>query len=108
MVAPVFDKGAPVWSHYCSTSYLRKVQNTYTLQILFGSGHQTPPSCRSLRYVLDAHKNKEISFKLCHYGATYCKRGKMGISKRVFLVILACKNLMEEVKSILAECNLLP
>ena len=56
MVAPVFDYGAPVWSLYCSTANLEKVQNR-AYRSFWGVGRKHPLAAAA-RDVLDANKTK--------------------------------------------------
>ena len=56
MVASVFDYGAPVWSHYCSTADLEKVQNR-AYRFFLGVGRKHPLAAAA-GDVLDAHKTE--------------------------------------------------
>ena len=98
LVSPVFDYGAPIWSHYCSTADLKKIQN------------------RAYRFFHRRHMcwiptKRRHQLQTLSFGITYYEKG---ISRRVFLECTKIaeeehfRNCSSEVRCILAECNLLP
>ena len=109
LVAPVLDYEAPIWSHYCSTTDLEKVQNRLYLGV--GRKHPLAAAAGDMCWMPTKWRHQLQTLSFWHY---ILQKGENRISKRVFL---ECKKKAEEehirnwvsvVRCILAECNLLP
>ena len=112
VVAPVFDYGAPIWSHYCSTTDLEKVQNiAYRFFLGVGRKHPLAAAAGDMCWMPTKWRHQLQTLSFWYY---ILQKGENRISRRLFL---ECKKIAEEehirncayeVRCILAECNHLP